>query len=148
MTRETVTDNAFFNCCMHILSPDLRLFPRELHPNQRVCVKRVRVDVTPVLEHLESKPLDDMQNETDIEVSEITIKREIASDEEEETAVVDEEELNEEVITIEILLNKQCHSQMPFTFQDTDYQNAYFDNGEDYLDEVVDDDNDNEGPTY
>lgn len=57
------------------------------------------MDVSPVLNDLESKPLDDVRNETEIEVSEITIKQEIPSDEEEGTAP-DEEELNEEVIIV------------------------------------------------
>lgn len=101
-----------------LLFLDLRLFPKELHANQRVCVKRVRVDVSPVLKHLvETKPLDDVRNETEIEVSEITIKQEMASDEEEETAAADEEELNEEVMIVENLLNNQCLIQMSFTFR-------------------------------
>lgn len=82
----------------------MRLFPKELHPNQKwITRKRVRMDVSPVLTSLEARILEEgietIAPGTGVEVAEVTIKQEIGSDEEKDAddEVAGDEEINDEV---------------------------------------------------
>lgn len=63
-------------------------------------MKRVRVDVSPTLKHSRLLYTDEVQNETGVEVVEVTVKQEVVSDEEKdpEEEMIEDEDLNEEVI--------------------------------------------------